>query len=174
MVCSKRATCRKGATSACSTAASCCGIEDRGRRCRDRRADDLHEIRAERAARARLSRCWAGRARDGRRGHAEPRHDRRQHRQRSPAADTPPALLVYDAELELVSARGTRRVPYAEFHTGYKQMDLRPDELIARVRRARARREGARHFYRKVGTRRAQAISKVCFAALAEVEGGVA
>ena len=35
----------------------------------------------------------------------------------SPAADTPPALLVYDAELELVSARGTRRVPYAAFHT---------------------------------------------------------
>ena len=42
----------------------------------------------------------------------------------SPAADTPPALLVYDAELELVSARGSRRVPYDRFHTGYKVMDL--------------------------------------------------
>jgi CO/xanthine dehydrogenase FAD-binding subunit len=90
----------------------------------------------------------------------------------SPAADTPPALLAYGAEVELVSADGTRRVDYAEFHTGYRQTVMRPDELIARVRLPRPR-GGARHFYRKVGTRRAQAISKVCFAALAELsEGG--
>src|SRR6266436_10394691 len=38
----------------------------------------------------------------------------------SPAADSPPALLVYDAELELLSVRGSRWVPYAEFHTAYK------------------------------------------------------
>ena len=88
----------------------------------------------------------------------------------SPAADTPPALLAYGAEVELVSVEGTRRVPYAEFHTGYKQTVMRDDELIAAVFIPRPR-EGARHFYRKVGTRRAQAISKVCFAALAEVEG---
>lgn len=82
----------------------------------------------------------------------------------SPAADTPPALLVYDADLDLVSSRGVRRVPYDRFHLGYKQMDLAPDELIAAVRVARGR--GAwRHGWRKVGTRRAQAISKVCFAA---------
>jgi CO/xanthine dehydrogenase FAD-binding subunit len=91
----------------------------------------------------------------------------------SPAADTPPALLAYGAEVELVSASGARRVDYAEFHTGYRQTLMRADEMIARVRLRRPR-EGARHFYRKVGTRRAQAISKVCFAALAEVgEGGV-
>src|SRR5262245_53143121 len=47
----------------------------------------------------------------------------------SPAADTPPALIVYDAELEIVSGAGSRRVPYDRFHTGYKQMDLRADEL---------------------------------------------
>jgi CO/xanthine dehydrogenase FAD-binding subunit len=88
----------------------------------------------------------------------------------SPAADTPPALLVYDAEVELVSAEGTRRVPYSDFHTGYKQTVMREDEWIAGVRLPQPR-EGARHFYRKVGTRRAQAISKVCFAALAETEG---
>lgn len=81
----------------------------------------------------------------------------------SPAADTPPALLVYDAELELVSIRGTRRLPYRHFHQGYKQMDLEPDELIASVRLPRGH-AGGRHYYRKVGTRRAQAISKVCFA----------
>ena len=89
----------------------------------------------------------------------------------SPAADSPPALLAYGAEVELVSASGARRVGYAEFHTGYKRMVMREDELIARVRLKRPR-EGARHFYRKVGTRRAQAISKVCFAALAEVGAG--
>src|SRR5919112_370637 len=90
----------------------------------------------------------------------------------SPAADTPPALLAYGAEVELVSADGTRSVDYTEFHTGYRQTVMRADELIARVR-VRRPRAGARHFYRKVGTRRAQAISKVCFAALAEVgEGG--
>src|SRR5215468_7154328 len=51
----------------------------------------------------------------------------------SPAADSPPALLVYDADLELVSARGSRRIPYRDFHTGYKQMRLAPDELLARI-----------------------------------------
>lgn len=88
----------------------------------------------------------------------------------SPAADTPPALLAYGAEVELVSAEGARRVSYAEFHTGYKQTLMREDELLAAVILPKPT-EGARHFYRKVGTRRAQAISKVCFAALAEVEG---
>lgn len=90
----------------------------------------------------------------------------------SPAADTPPALLVYGAEVELVSASGARRVDYAEFHTGYRQTLMRADEIIARVRLRRPA-VGARHFYRKIGTRRAQAISKICFAALAETgEGG--
>lgn len=88
----------------------------------------------------------------------------------SPAADTPPALLVYDAELELTSAAGMRRVPYAGFHTGYKEMDLRPGELITGVRLPRGR-AGWRQQYRKVGTRRAQAISKVCFAAAAQLDG---
>lgn len=90
----------------------------------------------------------------------------------SPAADSPPALLAYGADVELLSASGARWVEYASFHTGYKRMLMRADELITRVRLRRPR-EGARHFYRKVGTRRAQAISKICFAALAETgEGG--
>src|SRR5712691_1630170 len=88
----------------------------------------------------------------------------------SPAADTPPALLVYDAELELVSASGSRWVPYRTFHSGYKQMVLRTDELVARIRLPR-RSERWVQYYRKVGTRKAQAISKVCFAAAARLEG---
>jgi CO/xanthine dehydrogenase FAD-binding subunit len=90
----------------------------------------------------------------------------------SPAADTPPALLVYDAELELVSARGSRRVPYDRFHKGYKVIDLAPDEIIKAVHVPRGL-AGWTQSYRKVGTRRAQAISKVCFAASAEVRHGV-
>jgi CO/xanthine dehydrogenase FAD-binding subunit len=89
----------------------------------------------------------------------------------SPAADTPPVLLVYDAELELISAAGSRRVPYAKFHLGYKQMDLRPGEIIARVLLPPSGgRSSWRSYYRKVGTRRAQAISKVCVAAMIRVE----
>ena len=52
----------------------------------------------------------------------------------SPAADSPPALLAYDAELELVSKAGARWLPYHGFHTGYKQMDIRPDELLRAIR----------------------------------------
>ena len=87
----------------------------------------------------------------------------------SPAADSPPALLVYDAELELLSSRGSRWVPYSQFHTGYKQMQIRPDQLLSRIRLPRGTRI-TKHYYRKVGTRKAQAISKVCFAAIASVE----
>jgi CO/xanthine dehydrogenase FAD-binding subunit len=88
----------------------------------------------------------------------------------SPAADTPPALIVYDASLEMISSRGTRITPYDGFHTGYKQMDLREDELIRSIRLPRT---GARHAqgYRKIGTRRAQAISKVCFAGTLSIDG---
>jgi CO/xanthine dehydrogenase FAD-binding subunit len=89
----------------------------------------------------------------------------------SPAADSPPALLVYDAELEIVSARGARWSRYAGFHSGYKKMDLRDDELIRRIRLPRAR-QSWKQYYRKVGTRRAQAISKVCFAGAALVDAG--
>jgi CO/xanthine dehydrogenase FAD-binding subunit len=89
----------------------------------------------------------------------------------SPAADSPPALLAYDAELELVSLAGARWVPYHGFHTGYKQMGIRPDELLTRIRLPRST-EKMQHYYRKVGTRKAQAISKVCFAATARVRAG--
>jgi len=86
----------------------------------------------------------------------------------SPAADSPPALLAYDAELDLVSAKGSRTIPYHSFHTGYKQMDIRPDELLRAIRLPRAPKE-LTHYYRKVGTRKAQAISKVCFAGVARI-----
>lgn len=88
----------------------------------------------------------------------------------SPAADSPPALLAYDAELELLATSGSRKVAYSQFHTGYKQMIIRPDELLARIRLARTT-KSSNQYYRKVGTRKAQAISKVCFAAVARMDG---
>jgi CO/xanthine dehydrogenase FAD-binding subunit len=88
----------------------------------------------------------------------------------SPAADSPPALLVYDADLELVSAAGVRWIPYRGFHSGYKVMDIRPTELIRSIRLPRSKANWNQH-YRKVGARKAQAISKVCFAGAANVNG---
>jgi CO/xanthine dehydrogenase FAD-binding subunit len=87
----------------------------------------------------------------------------------SPAADTPPALLSYGAQIELVSLQGRRSLDYAQFHLDYKKTAMRPDELIATlvVPRSQGR---CFHFYRKVGTRKAQAISKVCLAGC--VDGG--
>lgn len=88
----------------------------------------------------------------------------------SPAADSPPALLAYGASVVLASTRGERTVPYEAFHTAYKKTAAAPDELVARilVPRVVATGAGRVHYYRKVGPRRAQAISKVCFAACAD------
>ena len=88
----------------------------------------------------------------------------------SPAADSPPALLAYEADLELVSTKGSRWISYQTFHTGYKKMAIRPDELLTRIRLPRSN-NTLKHYYRKVGTRKAQAISKVCLAAVARAEG---
>lgn len=96
----------------------------------------------------------------------------------SPAADTPPALLCYDAQLELTSASGIRSLPYSAFHTGYKKTLMEPDELITKIRLPRPLtnqpNQGNETFelYRKVGTRKAQAISKVCFAGSVRIQKG--
>lgn len=89
----------------------------------------------------------------------------------SPAADSSPVLLVYDAEVEMISLRGTRRVPYSAFHTGYKRNLLAPDELLYAVHLPH-RFSRHRQYVRKVGTRRAMAISKTALAACALVEEG--
>jgi CO/xanthine dehydrogenase FAD-binding subunit len=86
----------------------------------------------------------------------------------SPAADSPPALLAYNAEVELLSVHGSRWIPYGEFHTGYNQTVMQPDELLANLRLPRLWPD-LQHYYRKVGTRKAQAISKVCLAATARL-----
>lgn len=90
----------------------------------------------------------------------------------SPAADSLPALLAYEAELVLVSVRGERRIPYLGFHTGYKRIEMDPDELIRVICLAR-RFSGYSQYSRKVGARNAQAISKICVAALGRIRDGV-
>lgn len=81
----------------------------------------------------------------------------------SPAGDTLPVLAVAEAVVVLRSADAERRVPFAEFYTGYRQTVRRPDELIAGFEIPPV--EG-RQWFRKVGTRAAQAISKVVMAAV--------
>src|SRR6202049_3759127 len=90
----------------------------------------------------------------------------------SPAADSLPALLVYGAELILVSVRGERQVAYEDFHTGYRKTQCAADEVIQFVSLPR-RFSDYRAYTRKIGARNAQAISKVCLAALGRVAGGV-
>ena len=81
----------------------------------------------------------------------------------SPAGDTLPVLAVAEATVVLRSAEGERRVPFGGFYTGYRQTAMRPGELIVAIEIPPV--EG-RQWFRKVGTRAAQAISKVVMAAV--------
>ena len=71
----------------------------------------------------------------------------------------------------MFTTRSSNWFSYCGFWSGYKQLDLRADELIRRIRLPREK-TGWKQYYRKVGTRRAQAISKVCFAGAARVDAG--
>jgi CO/xanthine dehydrogenase FAD-binding subunit len=87
----------------------------------------------------------------------------------SPAGDTLPVLAAADATVVLASAAGTRRIPFMSFYTGYRRSVMRPDELILGFDIPPVR---GRQWFRKVGTRAAQAISKVVMAAVAPMDGG--
>ena len=89
----------------------------------------------------------------------------------SPAGDSLPVLAAANATIVLRSADGERRVPFSAFYTGYRTSVRRPDELIVAIEIPRI--EG-RQYWRKVGTRRAQAISKVMCAAVRGPEVRVA
>lgn len=89
----------------------------------------------------------------------------------SPAGDSLPVLAAADAVVVLRSAAGTRRVPFTSFYTGYRATVMRPDELIVAVEIPPV--EG-QQWFRKVGTRAAQAISKVVMAAVRGVRPRIA
>jgi CO/xanthine dehydrogenase FAD-binding subunit len=90
----------------------------------------------------------------------------------SPVGDSLPVLLALDAELELASVRGRRRVAYREFCTGYRTTQLAADELIVAAH-VPVPGPATRTAWRKVGTRRAQSISKVMGAAAIGRDGGI-
>ena len=87
----------------------------------------------------------------------------------SPAADSPPVLLAYDATVTLVSTRGPRTIPYRDFHLAYKETALEPDELLQSITLLRNM-KSYKSYIRKVGPRNAQAISKVAIAAIARMK----
>jgi CO/xanthine dehydrogenase FAD-binding subunit len=80
----------------------------------------------------------------------------------SPAGDTLPVLLATDAEIVAGSARGERTISVADFWVAYRKTALNPDEIVVRIRIPLA--AGREVRFRKIGTRRAQAISKVVMA----------
>ncbi len=89
----------------------------------------------------------------------------------SPAGDTLPVLAAFEAEIEIGSIRGIRRVNLNQLYTGYRKTVLESDELVLAVRVPKLS-EGELSIFCKVGTRRAQAISKVVMAAKARMENG--
>ena len=92
----------------------------------------------------------------------------------SPAADSLPPLVVADSSVRLISAMGTRIVKLSEFITGPGKNVLSGDELIEAVLIpldfTDREREG-RGFYRKVGTRKANALSKLSYSGWGKVSG---
>jgi len=81
----------------------------------------------------------------------------------SPAGDALPVLAAADAIVVLRSEAGERRIPFTAFYTGYRATVMRADELIVAVEVPRV---AGTQWFRKVGTRAAQAISKVVIAAI--------
>ncbi|MBU0505865.1 MAG: xanthine dehydrogenase family protein subunit M [bacterium] len=82
----------------------------------------------------------------------------------SPAGDTLPVLLAYDATIEVSNTQGSRQIPFTEFYTGYRQTALKEDEMVTRILIKKPN-QGEKADFIKIGTRKAQAISKVmaCF-----------
>ena len=90
----------------------------------------------------------------------------------SPAADSAPALLVYQAEVVVISKAGRRSIPYCDFHLGYKKTALAAGELVHSFRIPLPP-DGAIQSIRKVGARNAQAISKVALAGVGLLDGNI-
>jgi len=86
----------------------------------------------------------------------------------SPAGDVMPALLVYDAEVMIASERGHRSIPFKDLHTGYKQLSVHPDEILVGFKIPKPTKLESAAFI-KIGSRRAQAISKIMGAFRARV-----
>ncbi|MEO5616338.1 MAG: xanthine dehydrogenase family protein subunit M [Candidatus Eisenbacteria bacterium] len=89
----------------------------------------------------------------------------------SPAGDSLPVLLAHDATVHVRSTRGVRDVAFADLYLGYRKLAIEPDELITAVTLTSPPKWTCA-FFRKVGTRRAQSISKVVFAGVLAARPG--
>jgi len=87
----------------------------------------------------------------------------------SPAGDSLPVLSAFNAKIEIGSIRGTRQVDFNDFYTGYRQTVLASDELVLNILLPKQKEQETAKFY-KVGTRAAQAISKVVMSVRATIE----
>ncbi len=88
----------------------------------------------------------------------------------SPAADGVPPLLILDAEVELASTHGSRRLPLSSFITGNRRTERRGDEILAAVLVPKA--SVGNSAFLKLGARRYLVISIVMAAALLAIEQG--
>ncbi|MBN1949409.1 MAG: xanthine dehydrogenase family protein subunit M [Candidatus Cloacimonetes bacterium] len=89
----------------------------------------------------------------------------------SPTADITPLLLVLNAELKMMSKSKLRIIPLNGFYTGYKQFDMKYNELIGAVIISKKATSGYRSYYRKVGSRRSLTIAKLSLAGLKKMSG---
>jgi carbon-monoxide dehydrogenase medium subunit len=90
----------------------------------------------------------------------------------SPAGDLAPSLLISEGVAVAASVRGEREIPLARLWTGYRKIDLQPDELLVRFVLPK-RAPTAHEAFRKLGPRAAQAISKVMGSWRGIVQSGV-
>jgi carbon-monoxide dehydrogenase medium subunit len=90
----------------------------------------------------------------------------------SPAGDTLPVLLIYDAEFKLQTVKGERWVNAGDFFVSYKKTLKLPDELLTKIRIGRPDEKNENRVFYKIGTRRAQAISKVVMAIRGLIDHG--
>jgi len=89
----------------------------------------------------------------------------------SPAGDSLPVLLAHEAVVRVASVRGERTIAFGELYAGYRRLAIAEDELIVSVELP-APPKGSAMFFRKVGTRAAQSISKVVFSGLLHARPG--
>ncbi len=88
----------------------------------------------------------------------------------SPAGDSLPVLSAFDAEVEVGSVRGVRKISFDHFYTGYRKTVMESDEIALALRLPKLK-QNERSFFIKVGTRRAQAISKIVMAVKVKKNG---
>lgn len=88
----------------------------------------------------------------------------------SPAADTAPALLSYDAQVSIASQQGERTLPLLEFFVGPGKTALQDNELVAEIRLPPPPPQSGAAFFRR--TRTAMDIAVVCGAALLQLSNG--